>query len=102
PVAPEIADEDGVVGEVRVEGQHELAPGCREALTEGAAIAGRTLHEHARAEPAGEVGGPVARAAVDDQYLARAAEGGEDGVQAWGQRGDVVAFVEDGEDDGEI
>src|SRR5438552_2035678 len=79
PGAPELADEVGVVGEVRVEGQHELAPGCREALTEGAAIAGRTLHEHARAEPAGEVGGPVARAAVDDQYLARAAEGGEDG-----------------------
>jgi len=90
------------VREIGVEGEDVSAGGGRESLAQGTAIPWRTLQEHPRAEAPRELGRPVTGAAVDDQHLAGAVELPEHHVESGKERGQVLALVQDRNDDREI
>ncbi len=90
------------MGEIRIEGDDVLAAGGRESLAQGAAVPWRMLQEDPRTEAPGELGRSVTRSTVDDQHLARAVELREHHVEPGKERGQVLALVQDRNDDREI
>jgi hypothetical protein len=102
PGPPHLDDEVRVVRQVCVERQNIVARRGCEPLAQGMAVAGCVLHDDARPARARGVGGAVLRRAVDDHDLVAAAELVEDPSETRQERIDVLALVEDWNDDAQF
>src|ERR1700733_4615714 len=100
--APQLADEIRIVGEVGVDGENVVSGRFGKAGFQRAGEASAALGNHARAEFIGSLASSIDRVPIDHDNLVGQLLTFERSANAWQQNAQVVAFVDDGKDYGDV
>src|ERR1700683_3394465 len=100
--APQLADEIRGEGEGGVEGENVVSGRFGKAGFQRAGEASAALGNHARAEFIGSLAGSIDRVPIDYDNLVGQLLAFEGSANAWQQDAQVVAFVDDGKDYGDV